>query len=221
MPNGSPGCEDETCCEAVCWYDPLCCTEEWDVLCADGAAYTCANTDSCGPGAGDCLSSNGTPGCEDEACCELVCTVEPLCCTFEWDDWCAETAIYLCVGEPDTDACGPGAGDCLAANGTPGCEDVACCEIICDLAPYCCNVEWDAECAAGASDLCAQVESCGPGSGSCHSANGTPGCEDPLCCAIICADMMLAECCTSEWDATCATAAEMLATMTYGVVCGP
>ena len=39
--NGTPGCEDETCCLAVCIQDTFCCTTEWDQACADIAAVTC------------------------------------------------------------------------------------------------------------------------------------------------------------------------------------
>lgn len=44
-------------------------------------------------------------------------------------------------------ACGPGAGACNEANGTPGCDHVECCNIVCDLDPFCCDVEWDEFCA--------------------------------------------------------------------------
>jgi len=45
-------------------------------------------------------------------------------------------------------ACGsPGTGDCLVPNGSPYCEDAACCEAVCAVDPYCCEVEWDAVCA--------------------------------------------------------------------------
>ena len=35
---GTPFCEDEACCSAVCAGDPFCCDTEWDGLCADAAA---------------------------------------------------------------------------------------------------------------------------------------------------------------------------------------
>ena len=31
--NGSPYCENQTCCEAVCAVDPFCCLTEWDEIC--------------------------------------------------------------------------------------------------------------------------------------------------------------------------------------------
>ncbi len=39
--NGTPGCDDDVCCAAVCLVDPICCAAEWDVLCAFGAEAIC------------------------------------------------------------------------------------------------------------------------------------------------------------------------------------
>jgi hypothetical protein len=39
--NGTPGCEDDTCCSSVCAVDPFCCDNEWDQTCADEAADLC------------------------------------------------------------------------------------------------------------------------------------------------------------------------------------
>jgi hypothetical protein len=53
--------------------------------------------DDCGiadcPGTGDCCQANGTPGCEDVACCELVCACDPFCCDTEWDEACATDGV--------------------------------------------------------------------------------------------------------------------------------
>ena len=48
----------------------------------------------CGaPGTGNCgIVNAATPGCEDVACCETVCTVDPLCCIIGWDTQCAAQA---------------------------------------------------------------------------------------------------------------------------------
>jgi hypothetical protein len=48
----------------------------------------------------------------------------------------------------------PGEGDCCEANGTPGCDDVECCEAVCASDPFCCEVEWDGLCADEAAELC-------------------------------------------------------------------
>ena len=76
------------------------------------------------------------------------------------------------AARPDTDrdpACGPGAGDCYLEHGTPGCEDVDCCETVCAIDPWCCDHAWDRFCVdkavahCGASDptgACCFYESC-------------------------------------------------------------
>lgn len=41
-------------------------------------------------------------------------------------------------------------GDCCAANGSPGCDDPDCTWAVCKYDPFCCDVQWDAICAAEA-----------------------------------------------------------------------
>ena len=53
--------------------------------------------------------------------------------------------------------CGePEAGNCFEANGTPGCNNLECCESVCEIDPFCCDVEWDALCfeAAAGNPAC-------------------------------------------------------------------
>ncbi|MCA9291352.1 MAG: hypothetical protein KDA25_09495 [Phycisphaerales bacterium] len=349
IPNGSPGCDDVACCEAVCAVDPFCCDTEWDQICANEAAEICAVQGPCGPGAGPFDVPNGSPGCDDVECCETVCAVDPFCCETEWDQICANEAIDLCGGPPTTccdgselaegeacgadtnggcnstpvafveaacgdtycgtawadagtrdtdwyrvtltnggtlsgtlqsefdgvvfivdgiaacapvvigetgasvnctpgtasavvgpgqyvvfvatnafegypcdsgnndyrlaiscdkdpgDACNPNAGPCDVPNGTPGCDDIACCELICSQDPFCCDTEWDQICANAALEQCVEPTVCGPGAGPCDVPNGTPGCDDVDCCELICfADPF---CCETEWDQICADAA--------------
>lgn len=52
-------------------------------------------------------------------------------------------------------ACGFGAGDCCAANETTGCEEVPCCDAVCDLDSSCCGAMWSDACASLADELCA------------------------------------------------------------------
>ncbi|MGB0714772.1 MAG: proprotein convertase P-domain-containing protein [Phycisphaerae bacterium] len=55
----------------------------------------------CGaPGSGDCLTATGSPGCEDTACCEEICGLDPFCCDTEWDQLCADAAATspTCTG---------------------------------------------------------------------------------------------------------------------------
>ncbi len=46
--------------------------------------------------AGDCCTVHDTPYCADGACCELVCSVDPLCCSTVWDENCVANAAALC-----------------------------------------------------------------------------------------------------------------------------
>ncbi len=59
----------------------------------------------------------------------------------------------LCDACPPA-ACAVGAGDCCAANGSAGCDQVDCCTAVCDLDSDCCDVDWDASCAALAATTC-------------------------------------------------------------------
>lgn len=52
------------------------------------------------PGAGDCFTTNGSPGCANEFCCSAVCTsggggLAQLCCEFGWVQDCVDKAFEL------------------------------------------------------------------------------------------------------------------------------
>lgn len=153
--NAAPGCSDAECCNAVCDVDRFCCLTQWDSTCAEEAAGICGGGfDSCGPGQGSCTDPFrlATPGCEDEACCNDICAVDPMCCTESWDQVCSLRSAESCQL-----ACGGDTGDCFAADQTAGCSDESCCSIVCDEDPFCCLLEWDALCVARAEATCAPV----------------------------------------------------------------
>ncbi|MCH8251454.1 MAG: hypothetical protein IID36_03270 [Planctomycetes bacterium] len=50
----------------------------------------------CDDAEGECTEANGTPGCNDPACCVVVCTIDPFCCNAMWDGSCADHAIEEC-----------------------------------------------------------------------------------------------------------------------------
>ena len=52
------------------------------------------------PGEGDCCIANGSPGCDDEACCSAICAADPFCCKTEWDQICADAANADAVNCP-------------------------------------------------------------------------------------------------------------------------
>ena len=113
VPNGTIGCEDTSCCEAVCAIDAYCCGNDpklggvWDDICADEALALCPGVPSCPtacPGTGECCEVQPGVGCSDSACCSSVCDVDPFCCTTNWDESCVEEAAILC-GTCTTGAC--------------------------------------------------------------------------------------------------------------------
>ncbi|MHC4066532.1 MAG: autotransporter outer membrane beta-barrel domain-containing protein, partial [Planctomycetota bacterium] len=73
-------------------------------------------------------------------------------------------AVACSAVDPAADrhpACGPGAGDCYVPNGTPGCEDVECCETVCAIDPWCCDSAWDSFCVDKANIHCLPPEPTG------------------------------------------------------------
>ncbi len=120
-------------------------------------ADTCLEEGCGAPGTGDCCIANGTPYCEDEACCEAVCAGDPFCCETSWDSLCANDANDIC------EVCEPPAPDsnCCEGHGGEGCEDEWCEDIVCDIDLGCCFT-WDSGCANLAADFCDDL--CEPGS---------------------------------------------------------
>ncbi|HMN95393.1 MAG TPA: hypothetical protein PKC43_04180 [Phycisphaerales bacterium] len=153
-PHGLPGCDELSCCEAVCAIDASCCEIAWDEACVTQARATCL---PCGTeGTGPCCQASGTPGCSDAACCQAVCAIDLFCCTMSWDGSCVQFAQALpepCGCEPDPEPC-PGDGCCTAAHAGPGCDDESCCGAVCAIDPFCCASAWDAACAALARTIC-------------------------------------------------------------------
>ncbi len=185
-----------------------------DVLARDQAlAWSCQDA------SGNCCLPNETPGCDDFACCSIVCAEDDWCCNVEWDDVCAAWAIIYCDPSACEESACPGeGGDCCAANGTPGCAPEWCCEYVCDYDSFCCDDAWDAQCAehAGAlcGDLCLPPPVCPGEGGDCCTANGTPGCQNGCCCVVVCEQDR--DCCDTAWTADCAQVAQSLC----GGLCG-
>jgi hypothetical protein len=70
----------------------------------------------------------------------------------------------------------PGDGDCCAPHPTVGCSDAHCCESVCAVDPYCCDVEWDFICVDEAAQSCGTcaVGACCGGSGGTGTAMPAP-----------------------------------------------
>lgn len=170
----------------------------------DGAQGTGRLTISCGVDAcaqaeNDCFkpAPSQEPGCNDEGCCTQTCSLDQFCCDVTWDSACAAEAQGVCL--TDFLACAKGAGGCGVADGTPGCDDLSCCNTVCLSDPFCCLTEWDATCVNEAEAMC--FLTCGAGAGACDDRHVSPGCNDPACCALVCADDVF--CCSTEWDQVC------------------
>lgn len=94
----------------------------------------------------------GPPGCTDQACCELVCSLDAFCCDVFWDALCVDGAEANCGCVPPP-VCPNPKHDCFTTGG-PGCSDEECCNIVCALDPFCCDVAWDGLCVGGAAANC-------------------------------------------------------------------
>ena len=79
-------------------------------------------------------------------------------------------------GAPNT-ACVDGAGSCVESRPEPGCDDLLCCELVCDIDEVCCLVEWDSTCVSYAVDLCGlyqyDCEAPGPQANDCATSPAT------------------------------------------------
>ncbi len=129
------------------------------------AAETCGNglDDDCngmaddGCGGGNCpfslCDSPGIPqvaGCDP--CVDQVCTVDPFCCSNQWDS--------LCVGQVETvcmraDCVGAGCAHLVCDQGVAlvvGCDP--CVDLVCAADPFCCSNSWDGLCVGGVPTQC-------------------------------------------------------------------
>jgi len=149
----------------------------------------------CGNAGHDCCTAGG-PGCDDVDCCNAVCANDSFCCDTAWDT--------ICVGEVDTfcanpcpSPCGNAGHDCFTPGG-PGCDDADCCNTVCALDSFCCQVAWDGVCVSEAQTFCGppcdatcpagaiqEGEPCGSDTnGGCNSTPpvyGTIGCNQTVC----------------------------------------
>ncbi|MBL9149998.1 MAG: hypothetical protein JNM94_15015 [Phycisphaerae bacterium] len=205
VPHGSPACSDKECCEGVCAGDPFCCQDSWDTVCAFLASAICPDPlQNCGTNVSrNCYLPSSLPGCDNASCCNEICTsIDPFCCEGAWDEVCVDMALSYCG---DFGAACPGRGSCITEHVFPGCNDAICCTAICLLDPTCCTLGWDASCAESAKSLCFGLIVC-PGDKPCDKTHGSPGCEDPSCCNVVCAIDPL--CCQERWDVLCVQLAQ-------------
>jgi hypothetical protein len=180
--------------------------------------------DSCGaPNTNSCCVASLTPGCGDAWCCEFVCSIDPFCCTNQWDAICANITIGTCDGcFGGSTSCGdPEAGNCCIPQPGPFCSDEVCCNFVCLFDIVCCETAWDDVCAEQALKVCDTCQPTGGGCGEpnandCCEANETGGCADEKCCALVCA--LDPVCCSVSWDGKCVKLADALCTSCKSLV---
>jgi hypothetical protein len=123
---------------------------DWGAPLDSNTAIVGAGSGACGdPGSGSCIVPHETPGCANAECCAIVCKQLPQCCFAAWDKACAEAAEDSC----EQPAC-PSEGSCYQPHANTGCDDQACCELLCSIDLFCCGGPWDALCAAEAAQIC-------------------------------------------------------------------
>ncbi|HMN95392.1 MAG TPA: hypothetical protein PKC43_04175 [Phycisphaerales bacterium] len=212
--DATPACSDAACCEAVCAVDPACCLVTWDFGCAVQAASLCARCSAFGnPACGSCYNTFGGPGCEpkkgcgDVQCSIRTCAIDAYCCFVEWDDFCVEVALIVCVANQTCDDIDPGV-SCAVPHPEPGCSQLGCCSVVCAVEPLCCTTAWDEMCVEFAFIFCFAVDpgicqtGCGnPCAQGCYSTSAQPGCDFGPCCFTVCA--VAPSCCIAGWDASC------------------
>jgi len=156
------------------------------------------------PSAGSCLEPHGGLGCEDEACCLLVCDADPFCCEVAWDAICVARACATCDGcfadlDGDFKVDGADLGILLNNWGNSGCGDLDFDGIVdgADLGILLNN--W--------GDCAKPPFECPVASNNCFTTGG-PGCTDTVCCEFVCTQDPF--CCDVLWDGACVNQANML-----------
>lgn len=103
--------------------------------------------------------------------------------------------------------CNQGAtGECDEEHDSAGCRVTECCEVVCEVDPICCELQWDKICVVMHEDLCGGY-AC-PGVQSCDASSDEPGCSDAECCRLVCNHDYF--CCWVEWDAYCIAFTEVM-----------
>ena len=250
----TPLCGDGNCM-ALLQENCDSCPKDCGQCCGNGncePAYL-ENCNSCTQDCGTCCGNNFCEEQFGESCgsCPQDCGPCPAVCG---DGECVEDAGESCkscpedcgqcpssCGDGQCDAdnencvscgtdCGACNGDCCAANGTIGCQEPDIQACVCEMDPYCCNVQWDAICANEAEDDCgadcgvepgcgdglcdadlgencfACSQDCGQCTGDCCEGNNSPGCQDPDITDCVCSKEPA--CCQDVWYDKCAVLVE-------------
>ncbi len=109
----------------------------------------CLKADNCTLPTGACCNIDGEGGCLERT--ETACSFSE---TAVWAGLNTDCSPELCNA---AESCGlPATGSCFDQDGTitPGCLEFECCIDVCLVSPECCDVIWDAACAATAFEIC-------------------------------------------------------------------
>ncbi|MFO0632752.1 MAG: hypothetical protein U0168_07880 [Nannocystaceae bacterium] len=149
--SGVFGCGDDACEAAVCGIDAYCCENTWDGICVTEAYSLCPTT--CVTSCGDGLITGGElcdgANLNGQDCITQGFASGTLACSGTCDGF-------------DTSACVPFPGPCCVASTAAGCQDQACQDAVCAADSFCCDTQWDGQCAneAAALPACLGFESC-------------------------------------------------------------
>jgi cysteine-rich repeat protein len=112
------------------------------------------------------------------------------------------------------DTCVNGVGDCMTAHGElePGCSTASCCNRVCEIDTFCCDVTWDGFCASEASGYCNTTgfPTCNAESGDCGTNHANAGCNVSECCNGVCE--VDPYCCITAWDQNCVNQSDLICT---------
>ncbi|MEK6675415.1 MAG: hypothetical protein AABZ47_07135 [Planctomycetota bacterium] len=136
--------------------------------CCSGAGGTCSDNrliGECGGGRWQpnvtCAAALFNPPCGTTACCKVdpndsnqtVCdNVNPVLCVADGGD--STPGQFCATVECGFPGCIAAEGSCLTDHGTPGCMNNECCNLVCDVDPFCCNNMWDDTCVGTAEQVC-------------------------------------------------------------------
>lgn len=197
--NGA-GCLEDPIEECVCAQLPDCCTTQWGDECVAGVELLGCGV--CGvPPKEACCEAHMSGGCVDPAIEQCVCGLAPDCCN-AWTPECVEIVELGGCGMCE----GGDKGQCCVENQTPGCmtPEVEAC--VCAQDPFCCEEQWDLQCADEVETLGCGI--CQGMDGDCCSPGNGPGCIDPQIEQCVCS--VAPSCCNDKWTDACAALVEPL-----------
>jgi hypothetical protein len=245
--DGDPCTAGDSCVAGTCVGGGDICPSCGNGVCAAGEdCLTCPQDCGWCVGPGECCAAHTGPACDDLQVLLCVCPSQPSCCLSSWTQACVNLAKNPC-GLSCGSTCGDGACDegedcascaqdcggcqsnCCNAKSGPGCDDDPCEDAVCDIDPFCCNGQWDGQCAVQAGqhcDVCGGGVECGDGicdfgedcqscsadcggcTNNCCHQHENAGCEGPTCQGKVCQQDPW--CCQEGWDAYCVSWAQDL-----------